>query len=249
MDEIKEITVIIKRQDSPKSHSYTQTFKYNGDMHIPVTTLLEKINNHDKTITPRDEIQPVTWTCSCLQGLCGACTMLINGWPKLACKTFIDEELIPKYYEKIRIEPLTKFPVIKDLKVDRSKLYNTMKDTTQWLETEAKINIEDVPFEYEMSQCLMCGMCLEACPNYNPENEFPGAPIAVSTSKIIEQEQDKKHVKKLQKEYKNKFYNGCVKALVCRDVCPMKIPTQEAISRMNRKSVWHIWQAYDKLKK
>lgn len=202
-------------------------FHYDGDLNISVTTLLERLNN------------PVEYSCSCLQGLCGACAMVINGEPKLACKTFLNEEQIVKEYGIITIEPLSKFPVIKDLKVDRSILYESMKNSHLWLESEAKINQNNLDFEYEMSLCLLCGCCCEACPNYN-SGDFVGAHIPVSASKLINQEQNSSHLKFMKKNYKKGFYNHCAKSLACEDSCPMKIATQRAISRMNKKAVWRI---------
>ncbi|OED30024.1 2Fe-2S iron-sulfur cluster-binding protein [Methanosphaera sp. WGK6] len=241
---MEKLVITIKRQDKT-GKKYTQQIEYTGNLKIPVTTLLEKINNQEeiKDINGK-EIQPIKWSCSCLQGLCGACAMLINGWPKLACKTFVDEEVMTKHFHKITIEPLSKFKVIEDLKVDRSKLYETMKDMSQWIESDAKVG--DVQFQYEMSLCLMCGICMEGCPNYFSDKSFKGTPVAVSSAKLAFQEQNEKHRKKIEKEYKKNFYNGCVKSMICEDICPMEIPTQQAISKMNRKSVWHMWHLLKK---
>ena len=101
------------------------------------------------------------------------------------------------------------------------------------------IKEDDLQFEYEMSLCLMCGCCCEACPNYDL-GDFVGAHIPVSASKLINQEKDSAHVKEIKKSYKKGFYNHCVKSLACEDTCPAAIPTQRAISRMNRKAVWRI---------
>lgn len=218
---MSNLTVKIKINDD------YQTFNYDGDLNIPVTLLLDKLN--------------VEYSCSCLQGLCGSCAMVINSQPKLACQTFLSEELMVKEYELITIEPLSKFPVIKDLKVDKSKLYEDLKESNQWLEGSAKINDDDIDFEYEMSLCLMCGCCVEACPNYDG-GDFVGTPIAVAASKIISQESDSNHINEIKDSYKDKFYPHCVKSIACEDVCPMGIRTQSAISKMNRKSVWKLWQ-------
>ena len=204
-----------------------QEFQYDGDLNITVTSLLEKLGN------------PVEYSCSCLQGICGACAMVINGEPKLTCQTFLKNEQVVKEYEVITIEPLSKFPLIKDLKVDRSILYDSMKKSKIWLESDAKVNEKDLDFEYEMSLCLMCGCCCEACPNYDL-GDFVGAHIPVSASKVIGQEKDSGHVKEIKKSYKKGFYNHCVKSLACEDSCPAGISTQRAISRMNKKSVWRI---------
>ena len=207
-------------------------FKYSGDLNIPVTALLENIGH-------------ITYSCSCLQGLCGACAMVINSQPKLACQTIVSEERITIEYGKITIEPLSKFPLIKDLKVDKTKLYDDLKESGQWLESDAKINEGNIDFEYEMSLCLMCGCCVEACPNYDG-GDFVGAPIAVSSSKLIGQERDSNHLKELKGKYKDKFYSHCVKSIACEDVCPMGITTQRAISKMNKKAVWKLWRLFDR---
>ncbi|MBE6489885.1 MAG: succinate dehydrogenase/fumarate reductase iron-sulfur subunit [Methanobrevibacter sp.] len=205
-----------------------QIFDYDGDLNIPVTTLLERLD------------YPIEYSCSCLQGLCGACAMVINSQPKLACKTFVNDEIMVKEYGIITIEPLSKFPLVKDLKVDRSILHDVMIDCEQWLESDARVG-DDLNFDYEMSMCLMCGCCTEACPNYGFD-DFVGTQVAVSASKLISQESDSQHSKSIKRKYKDKFYPHCLKTLACEDVCPMKIPTQRAISKMNRKSVWRIWQ-------
>lgn len=205
-----------------------QIFDYDGDLNIPVTTLLERLD------------YPIEYSCSCLQGLCGACAMVINSQPKLACKTFVNDEIMVKEYGIITIEPLSKFPLVKDLKVDRSILHDVMIDCEQWLESDARVG-DDLNFDYEMSMCLMCGCCTEACPNYGFD-DFVGTQVAVSASKLISQESDSQHSKSIKNKYKDKFYPHCLKTLACEDVCPMKIPTQRAISKMNRKSVWRIWQ-------
>ena len=206
-----------------------QTFDYDGDINISVITLLERLG------------RPIEYSCSCLQGICGACAMVINSEPKLACKTFLNEEKTVIENSEITIEPLSKFPLIKDLKVDRSILFDAMEDCELWLESDSTYHPKDLDFEYEMSLCLMCGCCTEVCPNYKL-GDFVGAPAAVSASKLVNQESDKDHLKSLKKNYKKRFFSHCVKSTSCEDVCPMGIPTQRAISKMNRKSVWRIWQ-------
>ena len=109
--ETLKITIITQEN----GEEVIKEFEYTGNLNIPVTTLLEKVNHSNNT--------KIHYSSSCLQGLCGSCAMLINGWPKLACKTFVNEEVMTKYFHKITIEPLSKFPVIKDLIIDLSCAY------------------------------------------------------------------------------------------------------------------------------
>ena len=164
-----------------------QIFDYDGDLNISIITLLEKLDI------------PIEYSCSCLQGICGACAMVINSEPKLACKTFLNEERMVIEYDQITIEPLSKFPLVKDLKVDRSILFDAMTECELWLENDSEYNPKDLDFEYEMSLCLMCGCCTEVCPNYKL-GDFVGAPAAVSASKLVNQESDKEHLKKMKKK-------------------------------------------------
>ena len=234
---METLKVIIKTRENDEE--IIREFEYADDLNIPVTTLLERINHtHDTKIH---------YSSSCLQGLCGSCAMLINGWPKLACKTFVNEEVMTKYFHQITIEPLSKFPIVKDLIIDRSKIYENMKKAQQWLGENAKINPDNIQFEYEVSQCLMCGCCLESCTNYNGEDNFIGVILPVSSSKVTAQETSKEKLKLHRQIHKKHFYNNCVKSLVCEDVCPMEIPTQRAISRMNQTSVWSIYHLLNKL--
>ena len=120
-------------------------------------------------------------------------------------------------------------------------VYNDLIECEQWIESDSKVNLDDIDFEYEMSLCLMCGCCVEACPNYDAK-EFVGTPIAVSASKLVSLVTDSNHLKDMKNKYSKKFYSHCVKSIACEDVCPMGIETQRAISKMNKKAVWKLWQ-------
>ena len=166
--------------------------------------------------------------------------MVINNVPRLACKTFCNELL--ETSSEIKIEPLSKFPCIQDLKVDRTSLFKAMEDMHLWLDENAKLNYKKVPMQYTVSECLMCGCCLEACANYKSYDIFKGAVAAVNALKILEQLQNKDHKNQIKKDYKEKVFNECSNSLACEKVCPMNIPINHVMSKMNRYSVWRVWQ-------
>lgn len=89
---MSKIIVSVLRQENENSEAYWQQFYYDGNLHIPVTTLLEKIN-HQEHILDIDgkETSPIQWSCSCQQGLCGSCSMVINNQPALGCQIFCHE--------------------------------------------------------------------------------------------------------------------------------------------------------------
>lgn len=155
--------------------------------------------------------------------------MVINGTPALACATFADEV---KGKELI-LEPLSKFPVIADLIVDRAIIYDNLNKARAYLESLATADKKQHEHQYSVAKCLKCGLCLEVCPNYHPGAEFFGAVLANESYLITSQSKDKNP--DLINQYKNHFGAGCSKALSCQTVCPVKIETITSIMRMNRK--------------
>ena len=115
--------VRIKRQNDLKSPAYWQSFEYNGPQHVTVSAVLDALNYTDDLFDidgkPATRIR---WECSCMQAVCGGCAMVINGVPALACAAYIDEVK----GRELTIEPLSKFPVIADLIVDRSVIYENL---------------------------------------------------------------------------------------------------------------------------
>ena len=64
------------------------------------------------------KVRPVVWECNCLEDVCGTCTMVINGKTRQSCSALIDKLMQP-----ITLQPLSKFPVVRDLAVDRSRMF------------------------------------------------------------------------------------------------------------------------------
>lgn len=231
------VDVKILRKVNAKNESYEQTFVYEGDTHITVEHLLIHLNEQ---ICKQSVERPITWECSCEQGICGGCAMVINGRPRLACQTYCHELL--EMDSVITISPLSKFPVICDLKVDRSALYELMKQMNLWLKEGAVTNEKSYKLRYEASNCLMCGCCLEVCPNYSFGSIFSGMlGSAAITNLTLQSTKDT-----FKKQYKSSVFEGCSKSLACQIICPMNIPMLEMTSSMNRMSVWKIWNLLKK---
>ena len=137
----------IKRQKAGESVPYWEDFSYEStDEAATVATALSTL--------------PVVWENSCLQKKCGACAMVIDGLPRLACDTRLKD--LKK--EMVTIEPLRKFPVIEDLMVDRTTMMEQLKKLSVWFSAPAESGGEEMAFE--ASKCLQCGLCLEICPNF-----------------------------------------------------------------------------------
>ena len=222
--------VRIKRKRDAETASYWQSFTYDGPTHVPVSAVLDALNYTDDLFDTEGTPAPVIrWECSCMQAMCGGCAMVINGVPALACAVFADEikgkELV--------LEPLSKFPVVGDLIVDRSIIYDNLIQAKAYMETLAESSKAQHEQQYSAAKCLKCGLCLEVCPNYRPGGDFFGAVLANESYLIASQTADKKAP--VIQEYKTHFGAGCSKALSCQSVCPMEIETITSIMRMNRK--------------
>ena len=220
--------VTIKRQDRRDSHPYWQSYVYNGSREVTVAAVLDYLNYHDDLVnTEGHGARRIRWECSCLQKVCGACAMVINGTPSLACATFLRE----LSGEELILEPLTKFPVIADLQVDRSVIYRNLQRAEVYLRGYRGENKKEYPHQYQASKCLKCGLCLEVCPNYSSGEEFFGAVFA---NESYLQGSLSRETEKIKKEYHRHFAAGCSKALSCESICPVGIPTLASIAKLNR---------------
>ena len=222
--------VKIKRRSAHDSAPYWQSFAYNGPLHVTVSAVLDAINYTDDVVDVEGNPAPrVRWECSCLQAVCGGCAMVINGTPALACNTFVDE--VTK--GDLVLEPLSKFPVVADLMVDRRVIYENLNQAKAYIESRTVSSKKDHDHQYSVAKCLKCGLCLEVCPNYHGGGDFYGAVFA-NESYLIATQSAEKPVHAV-KEYKAHFGAGCSKALSCQAVCPVGIETITSMLKMNRK--------------
>lgn len=222
--------VKIKRQNEPETESYWQSFIYDGNGHITVSAVLDALNYTDDLFdTDGNPATKIRWECSCMQAMCGGCAMVINGVPALACSTFIDEIK----GKDLVLEPLSKFPVVADLIVDRSVIYENLNHAKAYLDNIAISKNKHHKQQYSVAKCLKCGLCLEVCPNYHPGGEFFGA-VHANESYLLASQSKNKH-SQIVEEYKKHFGANCSKALSCQTVCPAGIETITSIIRMNRK--------------
>ena len=222
--------VKIKRQQSVDSAPYWQSFLYDGPLHVTVSAVLDAINYTDDLFdTEGNPATRIRWECSCMQAICGGCAMVINGVPALACNTFADEVK----GQNLVLEPLSKFPVVADLIVNRDIIYKNLNQAKAYIDSVAISDKRNHGHQYSVAKCLKCGLCLEVCPNYHPGAAFFGAVFANESYLVASQSADKPT--ELVKEYKTHFGAGCSKALSCQTVCPAGIETITSIMKMNRK--------------
>ena len=223
--------VRVKRQDNASSESYYQEFEYRGSGRDTVSHILEQINSEEdlRDVTGMTASR-IRWECSCMQKMCGACAMVINGRPALACSEFIDTDST----DLLLLEPLSKFPVKADLITDRSCIAEHQKEAMMYLGKRRKPDRREHEQQYSAAKCLKCGLCLEVCPNFaGPDGRFYGAVLANEAYLLASSSEDR--AGDIASEYKKHFARGCSKSLACREICPAEIQTLSSIGYMNRK--------------
>src|SRR5690606_25169310 len=99
--------------------------------------------------------------------------MVINGRVRQSCSCLIDN-YAPNEGDVITLEPMSKFPVVRDLWVDRERMFHNLKRVKGWVPIDGTYSLGGGPKEspqkqelrYILSTCMTCGCCLEACPQY-----------------------------------------------------------------------------------
>lgn len=221
----------IRRQKDIISNSFYQEFAYEGSRDITVAALLDYLNYHDDLFDIMGKpAARIRWECSCQQKMCGACAMVINGIPALACDIFLKD--IPIKNDTMTLAPLTKFTVIADLIVDRSSIFENLTQSGLWVDDIKTFDPKEYEHQYVAAKCLKCGICLEVCPNYRNGSTFYGPVIVNEAYLACSQNQKNEHKKEMHKQYRKHFMAGCSKSLACERMCPAHMKTLSSICKL-----------------
>src|SRR5262245_60568052 len=164
--------VRILRQDGPGQASYWERHEVAYEPEMNVISVLQRLAAKATTVDGK-HVAPVAWDCNCLEEVCGACTMNINGKVRQSCSALVDR-LLEEHPGEIELAPMTKFPVLRDLCVDRSRLFRALEEVKAWIPADGyydqgpgpRISQHAQETMYPLSECMSCGCCLEACPQY-----------------------------------------------------------------------------------
>ena len=248
----KTVEVRIKRQDSPKAPAYWDEFSIPYEEGMNVISILQSIrrdprNKQGKTVTP------VNWESSCLEEVCGACTMVINGKVRQACTALVDQIEQP-----ISLEPMSKFPVERDLRVNRQRIFENLKKINGWIDVDGyhdlgpgpRQNPIDQELTYKFSECMSCGCCMEVCPQFAIDGNFIGAAVIGQTQLFNMHPSGAMHAqKRLDAVTSEGGIQDCGLAQQCVKACPKHIPLVEAIGMVQRSvTVSQVFGALSKRK-
>ncbi len=234
------IRLRVKRQDQPGSRPYWDEFAIPFRPQHNVVSLLMALRENPVNVKG-ERVAPVVFEANCMEEVCGSCTMVINGRVRQACSTLIDT--LP---QPIVLEPMSKFPVVRDLLVDRQRMFDALRQVRGWVDIDGAWDIhEHAPrispkqweTNYDFSRCMTCGCCMEACPQVLPNSKFIGpAPMGQAylfnshpTARFFKEE-------RLHALMGPGGVTDCGNAQNCVQVCPKQIKLTDAIAHLGRQT-------------
>lgn len=239
----KAITLKVKRQDGPGAPPRWEEFRIPSKANMNVISALMEVQRNPVTMDGVKTTPPV-WEASCLEEVCGSCTMIINGRVRQACSALID-----KLEQPIVLQPMRKFPLIRDLAVDRTRMFDALRRVRAWIHLDGTYNLGPGPrvdpeagaIAYSLSRCMTCGCCLEVCPQVTPTSSFIGA-AAISQVRFFNMHPTgKMHAReRLDSLMGDGGLADCGNAQNCVHACPKEIPLTESIASVGRDMTRHM---------
>jgi succinate dehydrogenase / fumarate reductase iron-sulfur subunit len=231
----RKVVVRIERQDGPNAPARWEEFHVDYRPNANVISVLMQIQRSPVTADGK-KTTPPAWDAACLEEVCGSCTMNINGKVRQACSALIDQLEQP-----ITLQPMKKFPLVRDLAVDRQRMFDALKRVHAWVPVDGTYDLgpgprqsqEDQEINYVLSTCMTCGCCLEVCPQVSPAGGFIGA-AAVSQTRLFNNHptggmHSDERLRALMGEG---GVGDCGKAGNCVQACPKAIPLTSSIAEM-----------------
>lgn len=236
MSDARLLTLDVFRHDprDPESVPHLQRYQLEEGLGMTVFLALTEIRERQDPTLAFDFV--------CRAGICGSCSMLVNGRPKLACRTLTSE--LPTH---LTLLPLPVFELIADLSVNTGKWMRAMSERLEaWLEArEAEIDARRIEEKmdpdladriYELDRCIECGCCVAACGTAHMRADFVGA---VGFNKVARFSLDPRDRRTDEDWYEvvgdDTGVFGCMTLLGCNDVCPKNLPLQAQIAFLRRR--------------
>lgn len=212
---------------------------------VPMANVISSLMEIQKNPVNRagKKVEPVAWEQGCLEEVCGSCSMLINGRPRQACTALIAPIIEQTGNRTITIAPFTKFPLVKDLIVDRDRMFENLKRIHAWVDADGtfdrgfgpKISQKVQEVIYVYSTCMTCGCCVESCPQSSERTSFMGPQIIAQVQLFNSHPTGRmQREQRLHQMMGEGGINDCGNDQNCVKVCPKNIPLTDAIASIGR---------------
>ncbi|MFQ5992775.1 MAG: fumarate reductase iron-sulfur subunit [Nitrospiraceae bacterium] len=217
----------------PNSKPRLQDFELEETPRMTLFTVLTRI---------REELDPgLQFDFVCRSAICGSCAMLVNGRPRLACRTRTEE--LPN---KITLLPLPFFHLIGDLSVDTGSWFREMgRRIESWIHSnrsfdpeaeEERMSDREAQVIYELDRCIECGCCLAACATAQMRGDFLGAAGLVRLARFLVDPRDRRSdAEVFEVVGTDDGIFGCIGLLACQDFCPKDLPLGTQMAYLRRK--------------
>ncbi|MBF2097464.1 MAG: succinate dehydrogenase/fumarate reductase iron-sulfur subunit [Gloeomargaritaceae cyanobacterium C42_A2020_066] len=216
----------------------------------PDLSFLEMLDLLNESLLAQGE-RPVEFDSDCREGICGTCSLVINGRPHgpqtgvTACQLYLRQF---RSGDRITVEPFRArpFPVVRDLVVDRSALdrimaqggYVTVNVGSAPDANALPVGRDAAEQAMAMAECIGCGACIAACPN-GSASLFVAAKVSQYTFLPQGQPEAKERVQQMVAQMDAEGFGACSNHGECADVCPKKIPLT-TLARF-RRSFFQSW--------
>ena len=240
-----KLTLYVWRQRNSQSKGEFQ--RYSLDKVSPDMSFLEMLDElNEKLISSGDD--PVAFDHDCREGICGTCSMVINGVAHGPDKGVTTCQLHMRSFkngDSIYIEPwrASAFPIIKDLVTNRSAFDRVMQSggfvsvsTAGVPDANATpISKSKADMAMDAATCIGCGACVAACKN-SSAMLFVGAKVSQLSLLPQGQVEQSRRVLKMVSKMDEEGFGNCTNTFECEAVCPKEISVQH-IARLNREYI------------
>lgn len=236
-----KLNLKVWRQRSEKDKGYFEDHRVEANEHMSFLEMLDVLN--EQLIQEKKE--PVAFEHDCREGICGACSMVINGQPHGPMQNTTTCQLHMRFFNEgdtIHIEPFRAkaFPVIRDLVVDRSAFDRIIQaggyisvSTGQGPDGNAiPVDHNDAAKAFDAATCIGCGACVAACPNASAML-FTSAKVSHLALLPQGQVEASRRVVKMVNQMDDEGFGRCSNITACEAECPKGISV-ENIARLNR---------------
>ncbi len=178
----------------------------------------------------------LSYRWSCRMGVCGSCGMLVNGEPKLTCAAFLTDY----FPQVIRVEPLSYFPVERDLMIDLEGFLAKLKSIKPWLVRTEEKSLDDGEYLQspnqlaaykQYSMCINCMLCYASCPVVGTEEDFLGPAAMALAQRYNLDTRDQGADQRAAALGSAEGVWGCTFVGECTRVCPKNVDPAGAIQR------------------
>lgn len=248
-----KLTLKVWRQKNAKDKGHFETYQVTANEHMSFLEMLDVLN--ESLISEKKD--PVYFDHDCREGICGTCSMVINGQPHGPMQGTTACQLHMRHFKDgntITIEPFRAkaFPVIKDLVVDRSAFDRIMQaggyisvDTGQAVDGNSiPIGKETAAKAFDAAACIGCGACVAACPN---ASAMLYVSAKVSHLGLLPQGkvEAKRRALNMVHQMDEEGFGMCSNITACEAECPKEISVDN-IARLNREYIGAAFTADEK---